>query len=336
MRVSRGVAAGAALVLAVGLGPVASPAPAGANGAATAATATATAPEQQAWLGSANYEQDECAGSGPVAMTGHQDRFVHTPLDGRPRELRLDQTGSADNATVRSTGSAQVRASRPRPGTYATSLTAELGVAATPSLDVRRCRILLQTAASDVMTVPVARPSWFVARSSRTGAVHGYVSAYRTVGSEVYHDVPIGEARAALLPPGTYDLSITAIASAEVPKASGPVAAGGRVTGSILLVPAGALRTRSGTALRYVRPGDRSCARDRLPVALTRAARTKVRTIIFSVNGHRRLVLRGPALRARSVRVGPIADRSAGQVRAVVVTKRGARHTLTTTSWPCA
>ncbi|SFM52017.1 hypothetical protein SAMN05421671_2096 [Pimelobacter simplex] len=332
MRLSRGVAAGAALVLAVGLGPVSSPAPAGANGAATAATVA----EQQAWLGSANYDLDDCTGSGPVAMTGHQDHFVHTPIDGLPRELRLDQTGSADNATVRSTGSAQARASRPRPGTYTTSLTAELGVSATPSLDVRRCRILLQTAASDVVTVPVARPSWFVARSSRTGVVHGYVSAYRTAGSELYHDVPMGEARSALLPPGTYDLSITAIASAEVPKASGPVAAGGRVAGSILLVPAGALRTRSGTALRYVRPGDRSCARHRLPVALTRAARTKVRTITFSVNGHRRLVLRGPALRARSVRVGPIADRSSGQVRAVVVTKRGARHTLTTTSWPCA
>lgn len=326
-RRARGVAAGAALVLAAGLGL--SPAPAGARGAAPAA-------EQQAWLGSANYELDECEGSGPVVMSGRRDHFIHLPVDGLPRNLGLDQTGSADNATVRSTGSAQARASRPRPGTYTASLTADLGVSATPALAVRRCRILLQTAASGGMTVPVAKPSWFVARSSRAGVVHGYVSAYRTVGSEVYHDVPIGEARSVLLPPGTYDLSITAIASAEVPKASGPVAASARVTGSILLVPAGELRTRSGTALRYVRPGDRSCARHRLPVALTRAARTKVRTITFSVNGHRRLVLRGKALQTRSVRVGPIADRSSGQVRAVVVTKRGAKHTMTTTSWPCA
>ena len=190
-------------------------------------------------------------------------------------------------------------------------------------------------AVESTVSVPVS--SWAVARGSakvQGGSSSNFeaVSPDRTVrvvGS-------LGYPSTRLVPAGSFSarlwLSPNAVSAGPVTTVRASV----NGTGTVAFVPIGTRRTLSGTGTGLISVGHRDCGRNRVVASFSSAARTRLRSATFAVDGQRRVVLRGRQLQRSSLVLGSIARTGAGKVSVQMVLKSGARRVTASTSWPCA
>ncbi|MFD0804865.1 hypothetical protein ACFQ0K_02100 [Nocardioides caeni] len=210
----------------------------------------------------------------------------------------------------------------------------------TPTTGHATCAFDNETPGSTSGDVTIPVRSWLVLRQrivSQRGTGQAFASASVSGSSGLVGVVNAGEAESHLVAPGTYHFSMGGGARTHEP-VRGTVARTkvGSTSGSVAFYPIGTLRSRAGNGLPYLAPGHRDCSQRRVKVAFSNAARTKVRSITFSVDGQRRYTLRGRQLNRSAVLLNDVRPRTTGVVRADIVLKTGARRTMTATSWPCA
>ncbi|SFM52034.1 hypothetical protein SAMN05421671_2097 [Pimelobacter simplex] len=320
--VRRGVAAGAVVLLAGGLGL--QPVP---SAEAVVRAAELTAAE---WV----TVPSGCADD----MTGSEPNRVDLPRDGRPHTVRLQRSGTVSNSAVSGTSVVTGTLTGDAWGSVRMGLAISSSVTARPRGGTI-CSLTYKLDSGVVADVTAPRPSWLVI--SAKGAVRSggtaVVAASADSGAE--HVVLPGRKLTRLVPAGGYAVGTRVTAQVAVPATSSTppaVASSASVSGSLGLFPIGTLRQQSGKARAYLTAGHRDCAGRRVTMTLTPKAATKARRITLSVNGKRARVLTGKALRRTTVRLTKIPARSDGAISATVVTRSGAVRKMTARSWPCA
>ncbi|KRC56897.1 hypothetical protein ASE19_03580 [Nocardioides sp. Root79] len=205
------------------------------------------------------------------------------------------------------------------------------------------CSIIYEVGGAVMVHVTTRRRSWLVGRSADK------VTGYRAtnggyVGLAVYDAANRRVARAdvggrvtRLVPPDTYRSGLQLTVRLELPAGDGSQLEGSLIgSGSISFIPVGTRRTLTGTGTDLITVGHRDCARNRVAAFFSSAARTRLRSATFVVDGQRRAVLRGRELQHSSLVLDRIARRSAGKVSVRMVLRSGARRVTASTSWPCA
>lgn len=324
--VRRGVAAGAVVLLAGGLGLQPIPAQATVSISRLVATTTATGTGDAA-----------CA---PRAFTGPSADLA-LPVDGRERVASADRSGHAGASDLRGIAVTRGRVSGNAWGSTQVGVRATANGSATPTGASNVCTVTLRTTAMIDVDVTVRQTSWFVAKSTgrpagASGSARGGFDLVRWDGT-FDQFVPTGTSLTRLVSPGEYNISggISTLLTVK-PQTTQVLTVSGSFDGTAALFPIGTLRQQSGKARAYLTAGHRDCAGRRVTMTLTPKAATKARRITLSVNGKRARVLTGKALRRASVRLTKIPARSDGAISATVVTRSGAVRKMTARSWPCA
>ena len=284
---------------------------------------------------------DSSTGSGPCTGTDATGATptLDLPVNGGWRTVSMQRTGGVvATSQTSSTSKVSGRVSTTARGGTRLDLSVRAAARATPTSVSPTCTVRYDGRGGGGVETTVSRRSWMVARSTVTaqGAHGGDVMLQALDGSYFAGTTP-GKPLTRLVAPGSYLLFAIVDAKTEVPAGSTTArSASATMTASMSAIPIGTRRTLTGTGRPYVVAGHRDCARSRVAVALTRAARTKVRSIAFFVDGQRRVVLRGRGLQRSSLLLTRLAPRKFGVVRADVVLRSGAKRVMRSTSWPCA
>lgn len=306
----------------------------GAGTTGVEAGAAARAADQQ-WVAATALASvlGPCGGDA-VTLTGVQHPgSTALPVDGTVRTFTIDVSGWDQHSTFRATGRVRASASRSGWGTRRLAVNASLAASTAPTAE-RRCGAALEARARGTVEVTTIKRSWLVAQSTVSGPLDGSVRAARDGSSVV--DLPLGHRTTRLLAAGRYLLTSDAQARVQEEPGGSGASESGSFSSSVTLIPVGTRRSLTGTGTGYLTVGHRDCSLHRVRASFTQAGRSRVTRAIFSVDGSRRLVLRGSQLPRSGVYLGSIARTSKGAIRADLVLRSGARRTTYSTSWPCA
>jgi hypothetical protein len=261
------------------------------------------------------------------------------PVNGGWRTVHMSRTGSRYATTqMAGTSDTSARVSSDARGATRLEVKATTTARATPSSASPDCTVRYSATGGAGIQVAVTRRSWIVVRSSVTsrGGFGGELYVEATDSDFVVESVP-GKGITRLVTPQTYQLIGALAAEVDVPAGSATArSSSASMVASLAVLPVGTRRTHTGNGRPFVTAGHRNCAQNRTLMTLTRAARTKARSITFFADGQRRVVLRGRALQRSSILLTRLAPRKFGLVRAEIVLRSGAKRVTQSTSWPCA
>lgn len=270
------------------------------------------------------------------ALTGTEPGDVTVKADGLWHTVQLRRSGSLSSSAV--SGATTVTGRVATDGRGSTKVGIKVSASATarprtPSICAVNNYAVDATVSARQAVTPTR--SWLVVRSSgstRGSSTTGFGSPDVTGGF-----VPLGRSLTRLVPAGTYTVGGGVDASVAVPaNATTTRSSAASATATVAIFPIGTLRARSGDGLGYIRAGHRDCTHNRVTAYFSEAARTKVRSATFSVDGDRRFTLSGSQLQREAVFVSSIPRASSGAIRVDILLTSGAHRTSYATSWPCA
>lgn len=323
MSIRRWASAGSVLVLGVAMGVAASPARADAGNALMDVSASVRVND---------------AGCARPAWSSARTTLP-IPADGRTRELVVSQSGKAAASSVTASRAVRGAYSADSRGMRRLAIRASASVSAGPNASkVCAVTVLAATTAFYTQSMTAPKRSWLVVRSSgsvRPASTRAVVGL--TGGSVDDAGVKPGGSITRLVPAGTYRIGAQLEPFVDVPvQTTTTRSAAASLTATVALFPIGTLRARSGDGLGYVKAGHRDCTYNRVKAYFSEAARTKVRSATFSVDGERRFTLTGSQLQRDAIFVSSIPRASSGAIRVDILLRSGARRTSYATSWPCA
>lgn len=323
MAVRRWASAGAAGLLAVGLGL--HPAPA------------------RAAVGYSDLAVGESISRGgsvadcPAAITGAKPPSRSIPADGAWRTANLDRSGVLGSSKVRGIAVSRGKVTTDSRGASRVDVSISNAVSLTPS-GASPCSIVYATNGSTAaFDVAVTKKSWLVLGGTvrGRGEVTGSLEAQRMDGSGRVAVVP-GRSATRLVPSGWYAMGVQTGSRTFVPPGSTtPTQSTSIFEGFVAIIPVGTRRSLSGNGLGYVSVDHRDCTLNRVRLPFTSRARTAAAKITLYVNGVRRAVLTGSGLQRTSYTLTGIDPASTGAVKAVIRTKSGSTLTVSSTSWAC-
>lgn len=273
----------------------------------------------------------------PAAISGAGPSTRSIPADGAWRTQNLDRSGVLGTSKVRGIAVSRGKVTTDSRGASRVDVSISNAVSLTPS-GTSPCSISYATNGSTAaFDVAVTKRSWLVLGGTvrGRGEVIGSLEAQRMDGSGRVAIAP-GRSATVLVPSGWYAMGAQAGSRTNVPPGSTTATQSTSIfEGFAAIIPVGTRRSLSGNGLGYVSVDHRDCTLNRVRLPFTSRARASAAKITLYVNGVRRAVLTGSGLQRTSYTLGRIDPSSLGAVKVVIRTKSGSTLTSSSTSWAC-